>query len=36
MGPIGSPETSVANHLAPRNNPEDGIIQTKNTLPNPQ
>ena len=27
MGPIGSPETSVYNHLTPRNNPEDKIIQ---------
>ena len=27
MGPIGSPETSVSNHLTPRNNPEDGRIQ---------
>ena len=28
MGPIYSPETSVSNHLTPRNNPEDGKIQT--------
>ena len=27
MGPIASPETSVSNHLTPRNNPEDGRIQ---------
>jgi hypothetical protein len=27
MGPICSPETSVSNHLTPRNNPEDGRIQ---------
>jgi hypothetical protein len=26
MGPIGSPKTSVSNHLAPRYNPEDGRI----------
>jgi hypothetical protein len=26
-GPIGSPETSVSNHLTPRNNPEDVKIQ---------
>ena len=24
MGPIVSPETSVSNHLTPRNNPEGG------------
>ena len=30
MGPIGSPETSVLNHLTPRNNREDGSIQTFN------
>ena len=28
MGPKGSPETSVSNHLTLRNNPEDGIIST--------
>jgi ABC-type branched-subunit amino acid transport system ATPase component len=27
MGPLGSPETSVSNHLTGRNNPEDGRIQ---------
>jgi hypothetical protein len=27
MGPIGSSETSVSEHLAPRNNPENGRIQ---------
>jgi hypothetical protein len=27
MGPIGSPETSLLNHLTKRNKPEDGIIQ---------
>jgi hypothetical protein len=27
LGPIGSPETSVVNHLTPPNNSEDGIIQ---------
>ena len=27
MGPIGSPETSVSNHLTPHNKPEDGRIQ---------
>jgi hypothetical protein len=27
MGPIGSPETSVSNHLTTLYNPEDGIIQ---------
>jgi hypothetical protein len=27
MKPIGSPETSVSNHLTPRNNPEHGRIQ---------
>ena len=27
MGPIGSPETSVSNHLTQHNNPEDGRIQ---------
>ena len=27
MGPIGSPETSFSNHLRPRNDPKDGIIQ---------
>jgi hypothetical protein len=26
-GPTGSPETSVSNHLTPRNNPEDGRIK---------
>jgi hypothetical protein len=26
---IGSPETSVSNHLTPRNNSEDGIIESK-------
>ena len=33
MGPIGSCETSVPNHLMPSNNPEDGIIKIifKNT-----
>jgi hypothetical protein len=25
-GPVGSPETSVSNHLKPRNNPEDRKI----------
>ena len=29
MWPIGSSETSVLNHLPPRDNPEDGRIQTK-------
>ena len=29
IGPTGSPETSVSNHLKPRNNPEDGRIQFK-------
>jgi hypothetical protein len=29
MGPIGSPETSVSNHLTPRNNPEvEELIST--------
>jgi hypothetical protein len=27
MGLIGNPKTSVSNHLTPRNNPEDRIIQ---------
>ena len=27
LGPIGSPETSVSNHLTPRNDPEDWKIQ---------
>ena len=27
MGPISNAETSVSNHLTPRNNPEDGRIQ---------
>ena len=27
MGPIGSPETSVSNHLTSHNNPEEGKIQ---------
>ena len=27
MGPIGSPKTSVSNHLTPRNNPEERRIQ---------
>ena len=27
MEQSGNPETSVSNHLTPRNNPEDGIIQ---------
>ena len=27
MGPIGSPETLVSNHVTPRINPEDGGIQ---------
>ena len=27
MGPKSSPETSVSNHLTPRNNPEEGRIQ---------
>ena len=27
MGSTGSPETSVSNHLTPRNNPEDGGFQ---------
>jgi hypothetical protein len=26
IGPIGSPETSVSNHITQRNNPEDGVI----------
>jgi hypothetical protein len=26
-GPVGSPETSVSNHITPHNNPEDGRIQ---------
>jgi hypothetical protein len=26
MGPLGNPETSVSNHLTPRNNPKDGRI----------
>ena len=26
MGPIGSPETAVLNHITPPNNPEDGRI----------
>jgi hypothetical protein len=30
--PRGSPETSVSNHLKPRNNPEDQIIQGINIL----
>jgi hypothetical protein len=29
MGPIGSPETSVLNHLTPRYNPKDERIQGK-------
>ena len=28
MGKLGSPEKSILNHLTPRNNPEDGKIQT--------
>jgi hypothetical protein len=28
MGATGNAETSVSNHLTPRNNPEDGSIQT--------
>ena len=27
MGPIGSPETSLLNHITKRNKPEDGMIQ---------
>ena len=29
MVPIGHPETSVSNHLTPRNNQEDERIQIK-------
>jgi hypothetical protein len=29
-GPIGSPETSVLNHISPRSNPEDGRIYCSN------
>ena len=29
MGPIGSPATSVLNHVTPRTNPADGRIQTR-------
>jgi hypothetical protein len=28
MGPTGSPETSILNHMTPRNNPEDGEISS--------
>ena len=31
-GPIGSPETSISNHLTLRNNAEDGRILTKNLI----
>ena len=31
IGPTGSPETSVSNHLTPRNNSEDGWIKKKLT-----
>jgi hypothetical protein len=27
MGPIDNPETSVSNHLTPRNNPAEGRTQ---------
>lgn len=27
MEPIGRPETSVSNHLMPRNNPEEEVLQ---------
>ena len=30
MEPIRSPETSVSNHVTPRNNPEYGIMQFNN------
>jgi hypothetical protein len=33
MGPIISPETSVLNHLTPRNNPEDRPIKWISYLP---
>ena len=32
MGSIGSPETSVSNHLTQRNNPKDGRIQNETAL----
>jgi hypothetical protein len=34
MGPIGGPETSVLNHLTPRNNSEDGPTQVIKTRRN--
>ena len=33
MGPVDSPETSVSNHLTPRNNSEDGMIEFNRGVP---
>ena len=32
LGPMGNPETSVLNHLTPRENPEDGRIEGRSKL----